>query len=225
NSLAKSMQKNIKDTSGTQAEADEERQKRIEDLIVAQTKLEDVRNRQSLEIYRTATQSGDLDERLKNLEFFANKQNEIIENQFAEEARLARNKFQDDQDRLDVELQLIAEKRKEAGIKAAEEIQKVQADILGTDAVGGFDDTELREQLAAQLITRQEFEQKRFELSFETNQKILADEIATIEKIIAANKKLGLDTANAEKTLADLKKQMSDEATDHVIANNEREYE
>src|SRR5699024_7143143 len=56
-------------------------------------------------------------------------------------------------------------------------------------------------------------------------QKILADEIATIEKIIAANKKLGLDTANAEKTLADLKKQMSDEATDHVIANNEREYE
>lgn len=225
NSLAKSMQKNIKDTSDAQAKADEERQKRIEDLIVAQTKLEDVRNRQSLEIYRTATQSGDLDERLRNLEFFANKQNEIIENQFAEEARLARNKFKDDQDRLDVELQLIAEKRKEAGINAAEEIKKVQDDILGGVNGGDFDDTQLKEQLAAQLITREEYEKQRFELAFETNQKILADEIATVEKIIAANKKLGLDTANSEKTLADLKKQMSDEATDHVIANNEKELE
>ncbi len=225
NTLAKSMQKNIQDRAKAQEKADKERLERIENLIVAQTKLEDVRNRQSLDIYRTATQSGDLDERLVNLEFFAKKQNEIIENQFAEEARLARNKFQEDQDRLDVELQLIAEKRKEAGIKASEEIKKVQDDILGGVDGGSFDDTQLKEQLAAQLITREEYEKQRFELAFDTNQKILADEIATVEKIIAANKKLGLDTANAEKTLADLKKQMSDEATNHVIANNEKELE
>lgn len=222
NSLAKSMQKNATETTKKVKKLTSTQ----EELLAAMNKLEESRNIRSLDIYQKLTNSGTLDERLANLEMFAKKQIEIIDNQYAEETRLAQIKYAEDQKMLDIQLQIITEKRVKAGIDAAKAVEDIQKNILGSiGGEEGFDDTRLREQLSKGLISREEYERKKAQLVFEANQSILQNEISTVQKLIAANKSLGLNTDSEEKKLAELKKKYSDEATNHAIQNQERELE
>lgn len=211
----------------------EEEAKKIEELIKKQNELEEVRNKSNANIYRkmASDTNESLDSRLASLEQFAEKQIEIVENQFAEEERLARNKYADDLDMLEVQLDLIAERRKESEIKTAEEIASLQSQILNNSSKNESEERykkdlkSLEESLAKREISLEEFNRKKRDLTLKYNDEILKNEIEAVEKIIEVNRSLGLDVGEAERKLAELKQQLSDQTTEHIISNLEREYE
>lgn len=129
NRVASSMQKNLKKTADETKKLTE----RQEELLQKLNEIDARRNATQADIFKRQAEDERLsfDDRLQALQDFSEKSLEIIDNQFADEARRAEIKYADDQDMLDAELQLIAQKRLEAGQKVVDEISNVQRSILG----------------------------------------------------------------------------------------------
>lgn len=209
NRVAKSMQKNAKDT------ADETRKltERQEELLQKLNQIDDAQNKTQAGLFRQQAEDERLsfDDRLHALQDFANKSQEIIDNQYAEDARRAELKYADDQEMLDAELALIAQKRLEAGQKVADDVANVQKSILSGITDDALEESfkkqrqSLEDSFLNQEITLKEFNERKKELQDEYDEQRVQSEIDTVQELIEVNKGLGLDVYDEELALEALR--------------------
>lgn len=85
-----------------------------------------------------------------------------------------------------------------------------------------FDTNRLNKQYAAGLISTEEFQQKKFEIEKEYSLKSQLNQIADAQKIIDDYKSKEVDVNEAETKIADLKKKISDDVTQHLLDNEQK---
>lgn len=104
--------------------------------------------------------------------------------------------------------------------KIRAEIAKREIDQIKTREAEKL--TQLQEQLNGGLITQKSYEEQRLAIIEAFGRQVMEAEIRSVQAIIDANKKKGIDVTEEERKLAELKQSLSEETTAKTLADLEK---